>query len=91
MANRRTARVFRRASRREGADGIHRARPAALRVSAFRLRSESKLQIEEPEKEFGDEEVDDQDDDGGFDEGGDGGAADAFGAAFDAEALMATD
>src|SRR5579872_4214103 len=48
-------------------------------------------EVEDPEEEFGCEEVDDQDDDGGFDEGGDGGAADAFGAAFDAQALMAAD
>ncbi len=51
----------------------------------------SRLEVEGPEEEFGDEEVGDEDDDAGLDEGGDGGAADAFGAAFDAEALMAAD
>jgi hypothetical protein len=48
-------------------------------------------EVECPEEKFGQEEIGDKDDDGGFDESGDGGAADALGAAFDAQALMAAD
>ena len=61
------------------------------RLESLRKWAARLAEVEGPEEKLGDEEIDDEDGDGGFDEGGDGGAADAFGAAFDAETLMAAD
>src|SRR5579872_7265258 len=61
------------------------------RSAVSEFQGDCSAEIKGPEKGFGDEEVGDEDDDAGLDEGGDCGAADAFGAAFDAEALVAAD
>ena len=61
------------------------------RSAVSEVQGDCSAEIKGPEEGLGDEEVGDQNDDAGLDEGGDGGAADAFGAAFDAEALVAAD
>jgi hypothetical protein len=61
------------------------------RSAVSEVQGDCSAEIKGPEEGLGDEEVGDEDDDAGLDEGGDGGAADAFGATFDAEALVAAD